>query len=533
MRRPLVPFTLALLLACNGDDKGGPDDSAPPVDDTGEPDDTDSPDDTDDSGETDEPEEVWLDDDFDAMLIGEVQQDAAGCSVIAPGDVDGDGLPDLAIGAEFHDGDATWNGAVYVVTSTPDGSEDLGVAEHKIYGAEGNDRVGGAVDAAGDVDGDGRGDLIMGAALATTTVAAGGKAYLALADFITSDAEISLSEADAVVGGSVVLDRAGSGVAGIGDIDGDDGSDLAVGVIGSDVGYDEGGAVYVINGVELLEWGEVATEDLAIVFTGTAEDQALGDVIAGLGDVDGDGLADLGVGYPSTEDADDSEGTAYIMLSSSALAEADGVESAADANWIWGGASGGDMAGTAMIGPGDIDGDGYDDVFVGAPRVDGMDGSETLLDSGAVYLLLGGGVLAGTGGRDNLAYADARFDGTERLLDAASYLSSAGDVDGDGRPDVLVGTASVDFAVSYSAPSFLMMSSGILDGASGVKSLSRAEREYRSSLRDNYPNTAQAGIGDRDGNGKSELAFGAFGYDYLGDENQRVDTGAVFLFYEP
>lgn len=531
-RNLIAPLSVLLLFGCNGDKST---DGTTTPDDSG---DTGAEGEGEGEGEEGEGEgeptldDIYMDDEADATLIGEAQSDAAGSAVVAPGDVDGDGLPDLAVGAEFHTATETWSGVVYVVTTTPDGASSLKDASaYFLLGESQNDRVGSYLAAAGDVDGDGLGDLLIGAPLSNSAYASGGAAYFVSAATITAGASTSLGSADAIIYGSDILDRAGVALAGLGDIDEDGSGDVAIGVIGSDVGGDENGAVFVVNGTTLAGLGEASSEDLPLAFVGSFEGQAIGEVVAGIGDVDGDGIHELGIGYPSNEDSDDSEGFALLMLGEGALFEANGYLSVEDADWTWAGMESGAAAGTSIATIGDMEGDGLDDVLVGAPRVNGDLDGEELLDSGCVHILYSSGALAGQEGQESLNYADVRLDGGQWLLDTGTTLSSAGDVDADGKNDLIVGTNSADFSTSYSDPTYLAFSGGLLDNASGVLSLAHAEYGFRATLRADYPGTAQVGIGDRDGDGRSELAFGAFGYDWLDDEDQKVNAGAVFLFY--
>ena len=535
-RTPLALLTLSLLIACGDEPKTVLDDSGNTGTDTGsgaDSGDTDTDTDDTDPGEDDKPtyDEIWLQD-CDVQLIGEAISDAAGVSVTATGDVDGDGLPDMAVGSNFNDGAETWTGAIYVLTEIPETGSSLSESNHKIIGASENDRIGDVVDSAGDVDGDGRADLLIGGPLDSTMNATGGALYLMSAEVITSDDLVDTSAADAVIYGTGILERLGSGVAGLDDVDGDGAGDIALGAKGNDLGGDERGTVFLLSGADLLEMESGTVEDLLIGFTGVDDDNAVGDIVADGGDIDGDGLSDLMVGYPGHEDDPDSMGTTYLLYSSSAIAVADGIESLDDADWIWEGEGGGDFSGTGIASAGDVDDDGLGDVMIGAPRVNGIDGpDDDFLDSGAVYLLLGGGALVGSGGTDDLGWADMRMDGDEWLLDCGTSLNSAGDVDGDGRQDMFLGTNSADYSTTWSGPTYLVTTTGLLAEPTGVVSLMHAQRTYRSNVAKDYPGHAQVGIGDRNGDGLGELAFGAYGYDHLVEGEQRVDTGTLFLFY--
>jgi hypothetical protein len=102
-------------------------------------------------------------DEANAVLLGEEHQDQAGWSVAGLGDTDGDGTSDLAVGAPMGDGNGSQPGVVYVVRGPVAGTVDLAAADLRVVGEEDADETGATVAAAGDVDGDGLQDLLVGA----------------------------------------------------------------------------------------------------------------------------------------------------------------------------------------------------------------------------------------------------------------------------------------------------------------------------------------------------------------------------------
>ncbi len=99
----------------------------------------------------------------DAKLVGEEPRDWVGASVSGAGDVDGDGHDDLLVGAPHQVGGGLRGGAAYLVLGPVTGSRDLGLADAKLLGEESSDYAGVSVSGAGDVDGDGHDDLLVGA----------------------------------------------------------------------------------------------------------------------------------------------------------------------------------------------------------------------------------------------------------------------------------------------------------------------------------------------------------------------------------
>jgi hypothetical protein len=264
------------------------------------------------------------------LLEGNVVGDRFGEAVAGVGDVDGDGVPDLAVGAPQAD-DLGHNGGR--------ASVHAGQGGHERFALEGAafDHVGTAVAGAGDVDGDGHADVLVGAPLADGRAFNGGSAYL-------------LSGRDGVElvahHGAGVGDQFGHWLAGVGDVDGDGTPDLAFGIPGADAGALDAGAVEVRSG---------ATGELLLFVAGLEEGGGLG-VVASAGDVDRDGYVDLAVGAPT---AAGHAGRVRVLSGATGqeLLRQEGLRP-----WEWFGAS--------LAGGSDLDGDGHPDLLAGAPGHD-------------------------------------------------------------------------------------------------------------------------------------------------------------------
>ncbi|MDA1114808.1 MAG: FG-GAP-like repeat-containing protein, partial [Planctomycetota bacterium] len=207
-----------------------------------------------------------------------------------------------------------------------------------------SDVLGYSVSGAGDVDGDGFDDLIVGALLADP----GGLTEAGSA-FVYSGATGSLIwQFD----GQVSLDKLGFSVSGAGDVDGDGFDDLIVGAPVADPGgLSNAGSAYVYSG---------ATGNLIWQFDGQASGDFLGHSVSGAGDVDGDGFDDLIVGASSADPGGLTDaGSAYVYsgATGSLIWQFDGQA------WV-------DQLGISVSGIGDVDGDGFDDVIVSAPSAD-------------------------------------------------------------------------------------------------------------------------------------------------------------------
>ena len=123
--------------------------------------------------------------DADYRFSGEESRDYAGGSVASPGDVDGDGLDDILIGADGEDSGGGDAGAAYLILASGLGSDsdiDLALSDYKFIGETGGDSAGHSVASAGDVDGDGLADLLIGANNHSEVGTDAGAAYLLLTD---------------------------------------------------------------------------------------------------------------------------------------------------------------------------------------------------------------------------------------------------------------------------------------------------------------------------------------------------------------
>jgi hypothetical protein len=185
----------------------------------------------------------------DARLVGEDIADAAGTSVSGAGDVDGDGHDDLLVGAPYNDEAASFAGAAYLVLGPVTGRLDLALADATFRGEGDSVCAGFSVSGAGDVDGEGHDDLLIGAYSDDEGGKTAGAAYLVLAPVAGT---LDLSRANATFLGEEREDVAGWSVSGAGDVDGDGLADLLMGAWGNDEGGDRAGAAYLVYGSGLL-----------------------------------------------------------------------------------------------------------------------------------------------------------------------------------------------------------------------------------------------------------------------------------------
>ena len=441
--------------------------------------------------------------DADYALAGAQAYDQSGYALAGAGDVDGDGLADLIIGAPDSDAGPDDGGAAYLVTGASladvDGPDSLGDLPI-LLGPSAEAYAGSAVDGAGDVDGDGLADLIIGAPGV-------GAAFLLRGSVALAQRDLDLaSDADRLAG--VGADAAGNSVAGAGDVDGDGLDDVLVGAWWDDDGGHKAGRTYLVSGASLGP-AKVALADADASWRGEDASNWSGYSVDGAGDVDGDGLDDVLIGAPYNDDAGFRAGKSYLVLGSSV----DGWADLAEADYTFLGEVEEDNSGAVVAGAGDIDGDGRADLLISA-----QDNDAGKVSAGRTYLVLAGAladadslrgawpltgdgenlssgsavagvgdldgdglgeILVGAVGRDryrggayllfgawfdhhegelHLDDAEYLFAG-ERSGDFAGYaVAGPGDVDGDGRPDLLIGAYANDDAGENAGKSYLVLS---------------------------------------------------------------------------
>ncbi|MCB9760004.1 MAG: FG-GAP repeat protein [Alphaproteobacteria bacterium] len=303
----------------------------------------------------------------DVSLTGQVSGDAAGSALALSGDGDADGVADLLIGAPTEDTAASNAGAVYLVYGPPT-SGGLGSADAKITGIASNDRAGTSADWAGDLNGDGADDVVIGAPQSDTGGSNNGSVYVLLSPLAGT---VGLAAADGAWAGDESNSRVGTRVAGAGDLDGDGYADLIMGGYGA---RGDTGVVYVVLGPAT---GSQSLADADGKLFGESIDSSAGDAVDGAGDLDGDGQDDVVIG---AWEHDDGQGAAYLVYG-----PATGTRSLIDADAVWVGSDPGVRFGWSVAGVGDLNNDGFPDVAVGSPEADG-----TASNAGMLTVLFGG-----------------------------------------------------------------------------------------------------------------------------------------------
>jgi hypothetical protein len=409
----------------------------------------------------------------------------------ALGDLEGDGIPDWAVGVPFDDSGGEDAGGVVLFAGAPGGEAALPTVT---WSGPAGSLAGTTVASAGDQTGDGVADLLIGGTgLEVEGVARSGGVWLLPGPDAAGGPVATVSTAGAWVG---------SAVAGLGDIDGDGVDDVAIGAQTDGMGDGQEGAVRLFRGPLV---GELGLEDAAWTVFGGSRNDILGDAVAAPGDVDGDGQPDLLVGHRLHDGAAAEAGAAHLFLDPPLAGTTD------DADATWTGARAGAWAGQRVLGPGDVDEDGYADLVVAAPRTGGRDPRRDR-PTGAIYLLGGGPVLA-----DGPLEAARLVVEGDRIGDAAGTDVAVTDVDGDGRPDLVVGAPGDDRGAPQGG-TVAVIRGPLL----GRVRLAEAAGHWRGRWEGAEAGTRVAAPGDLDGDGFGELVLVAW-------EGPEADAGTLLL----
>jgi FG-GAP repeat len=374
--------------------------------------------------------------------------DLAGWSVARTGDVNGDGLADVVVGAPQADNNGRpGSGSAYVVFGKEGPANVdlavLGRAGFRIDGAGAGDEAGTAVAGAGDLNSDGHADVIVGARFAGNNGRPfSGSIYVVFGKTAPTNVDLAaLGQEGFRIDGAQASDLAGFSVAGAGDVNGDARADLLVGArFAGNHARAASGSAYVVFGTRRPANVDLATLGPAgFRIDGAVSGDLAGGSVAGAGDLNGDGRGDVLVGARGADNNDRAgSGSAYVVFGKGSPTSVD-LAALGHAGFRIDGAAAGNRAGFAVAGAGDVNGDGLADLVVGAHYAD----NNAREDAGSAYVVFGKGAPANLD-LAALGHGGVRIDGAAAGDGVGWSVADAGDVDEDGRAEVLVGAPDAD-----------------------------------------------------------------------------------------
>ncbi|MBN1850854.1 MAG: FG-GAP repeat protein [Deltaproteobacteria bacterium] len=445
-----------------------------------------------------------------AMIESDQQWAHMGFSVSSTGDVNGDGYGDIIVGVPGYDNGESVEGIALVFLGSASGitGTNPSNAHAMIEGNQIGAGMGNSVASAGDVNGDGYGDIIVGATLYDNGETDEGAAFVFLgsASGVTgtnpsnAHAMLESNQADAWMGQSV---------ASAGDVNGDGYDDVIVGVRYYDNTETDEGAAFVFLGSASGITGTNPSNAHSMLVPN--QYYAVMCIVGSAGDVNDDGYDDIIVGAALYNDGETDEGAAFVFLGSASGVTGTGPSDAhamIESNQAFA------TMGWSVASAGDVNGDGYDDIIVGAGYYSSGEASE-----GAAFVFLGSASgITGT----NPLNAHAMIQGNQANAYMGSSVGFAGDVNGDGYDDVIVGAFFYNNGEADEGAAFVF-----LGGASGITGTgpSNAHAMIESDQASSQMGYCVASAGDVSGDGNDDIIIGAPNY-----QNSELNEGAAFVF---
>ena len=474
------------------------------------------------------------------LVINGIDPDDESGNVGWAGDINGDGINDIVIGATEADPNGLAEaGETYVVFGTRNFGDTLNLADLNgtngfvINGKGVSHRSGLVATGAGDFNGDGTDDLLIGAQGAGPNDNAAGETYLIFGKATFSDT-LNLSDLNGtngiLISGIDENDRAGISASGAGDFNDDGFDDIVIGTFSTNINNDgHVGTSYVVFGANSLS-DSLNLADLngtnGFKIRGIDSYDYAGGAVSGAGDVNGDGLDDIILsGYYGDPNGNSNAGESYVvfgtkMVSDSMnLADLDGTN-----GFVINGIDVDDESSTVVSRAGDVNDDGFDDIILSAPYGDPNGNT----DAGECYVVFGANTFADSLNLSNLNGTNGFVINGINAGDNLDAVSRAGDLNGDGIDDILLGApyadpnGNMDAGQSYVVFGNKTFAASLnlsdLDGTNGFTINGADAGDYSGIVSD---------LGDVNGDGVDDMIIGAT----YGDPNGSSDAGESYVIF--
>jgi len=408
-------------------------------------------------------------------------------SISTAGDVNGDGYDDVIVGAFRYDNGQTDEGRAYLFYGSASGLSTS--AGWTAEGDQANAWFGFSVSTAGDVNGDGYADVIVGAVWHDNGQTDEGRAYV----YHGSSTGLTTGSANWIAEGNQADAQFGVSVSTAGDVNKDGYSDVVVGAYLYDNGQTNEGRAYVYHGSST----GLTTGPANWTAEGDQADAQFGRCVSTAGDVNGDGYADVIIGAYRYDVGPFDVGRAYVYHGSPS-----GLSASAD--WTTESDLPNARYAYSVSTAGDVNGDGYADVIVGAY------GYASGRGRAFVYYGSPSGLSPSAGWMAESDQADANY---------AISVSTAGDVNGDGYADVIVGARWYDFGATDTGRAFVYHGSetGLLANPAWTANTNQVDAQLGYAV---------ATADDVNGDGYGDVIVGAYSYD-----NGQTDEGRAWVYH--